>query len=329
MASVTIEWRNDIPYLSWVEGGKRWRRSLGKIEAGAAEKIRSAKEAELTHGVRIIPRLPTVRHFLDAYLDWYETDHPTTSGRARSECKKFIERFGHRPIDTIRPLEIEQYKADRMKLDGVAQETIGKEIRRLSAAFKRGVAWKEIDVNPLQDVQAPRGVRSVAVPFYAKADLRKLYKANPNRAAMWQFLANTGMRRGEAIKATKADIVQYANGKRIRIESIDATERTKSGRMREVPLNAGALAALERLEDRLFPVNRDTLTHWFSEDAREAGIGGNLHRLRHTFCAHLAMAGVPLRRIQILAGHSDYKITERYAHLAPEGSQTEVDKISL
>lgn len=33
------------------------------------------------------------------------------------------------------------------------------------------------------------------------------------------------------------------------------------------------------------------------------------------------MAGMPLRRIQVLVGHSDYKITEKYAHLGPGSSQ--------
>ena len=62
-------------------------------------------------------------------------------------------------------------------------------------------------------------------------------------------------------------------------------------------------------------------------DAKAAGVGGTLHRLRHTFCAHLVMAGVPLRRVQLLAGHADYKTTEMYAHLAPSGAQGAVDKL--
>ena len=87
--------------------------------------------------------------------------------------------------------------------------------------------------------------------------------------------------------------------------------------------------ALKSLPERIAGGESDTITHWFAEDAAAAGIGGNLHRLRHTFCAHLAMAGVPLRRIQILAGHADYKTTERYAHLCPQDAGAEVNKIGL
>jgi len=42
-----------------------------------------------------------------------------------------------------------------------------------------------------------------------------------------------------------------------------------------------------------------------------------IHRLRHTFCSHLAMRGAPARAIQELAGHQDFGTTQRYMHLSP------------
>lgn len=319
MAKVTIYWRNGVAYLNWKQNGARFRRSLGQLDAREAEKQRAAKEAELTFGVRILATLPTVRAYLEWYLDWYEGEHPTTIGKARSELKRFITEFGHRPIDTVRPMEIEQYKRVRLVDHKAAPETVGKEIRRLQAAFKRGVAWKELDYNPLEGVQAPRGVRSVAVKFYDRQAMRKLYRANPARAPLWLFMAHTGLRRGEVAGMAKT----AATAGRLFIESEpDATGsgRTKSGKWREVPLNRYARWALRRLPDPLVSVHRDTISDWFAVDAGRAGIGGSLHRLRHTFCAHMVIAGVPLRRVQLLAGHADYATTEKYyAHLTPEG----------
>lgn len=325
----TLYKRGDSFYLQWSEAGRQWRRSLGKVAPGEAERIRSAKEAELTHGVRILPRLPTVDAFLDFYLEWYAAEHPTTAGKARSECKAFRARFGHRPIDTLRAVEIETWKAERLKTH--SRETVGKELRRLSAAFKRGIGWKEIDMNPLEGVSAPRGVRSVAVKFYTVAQIGKLAKTK--RGALWRLMASTGLRRSEAARVVQSrDVVTVGKEKRLRIESMpDETGegRTKSGKWREVPLNAGALEALAALPDRIAECHRDTITDWFREDAAEAKVPGTLHRLRHTFCAHLAMAGVPLRRIQLLAGHADYKTTEIYAHLAPQGGKGAVNKLKF
>ncbi|MGH7437023.1 MAG: tyrosine-type recombinase/integrase [Polyangiaceae bacterium] len=44
---------------------------------------------------------------------------------------------------------------------------------------------------------------------------------------------------------------------------------------------------------------------------------GQLHKLRHTFCSHLAMRGAPAKAIQELAGHADLSTTLRYMHLSP------------
>lgn len=274
-------------------------------------------------------RLPKVRDYLEWYLDWYEAEHPTTITKARSKVKRFIKLLGHRPIDSIRAVEVEQYKRSRLLDDKAAKETVGKEVRCLKAAFNRGVEWKELDVNPLASVKAPCGVRSVTVKFYDRAAMRRLYRANPARAPLWLFMAHTGLRRGEIIDLEKSSVVAG----RLLVES-DPDEsgegRTKSGKWREVPLNRYARWALRHLPDPLANVHKDTLSEWFKKDSEQADIGGHLHRLRHTFCAHMDMSGVPLRRVQILAGHADYATTEKYyAHLTPDGDHDAVAKLKF
>ena len=44
---------------------------------------------------------------------------------------------------------------------------------------------------------------------------------------------------------------------------------------------------------------------------------GHVHKLRHTFCSHLAMRGAPVKAIQELAGHESLTTTLRYMHLSP------------
>jgi integrase len=49
-----------------------------------------------------------------------------------------------------------------------------------------------------------------------------------------------------------------------------------------------------------------------------------IHRLRHTFCSHLAMRGAPAKAIQELAGHQDLATTQRYMHLSPAAVESAI-----
>ena len=48
------------------------------------------------------------------------------------------------------------------------------------------------------------------------------------------------------------------------------------------------------------------------------------HDLRHTCAAWLVSSGVALTEVRDLLGHSSVKVTERYAHLAPENVRAAV-----
>jgi hypothetical protein len=81
---------------------------------------------------------------------------------------------------------------------------------------------------------------------------------------------------------------------------------------------------------RVLPViTASWVTQQFGRCVKAAGLEGRLQDLRHTFYSHLVMNGVDLRTVQKLAGHSSMKVTERYAHLAPEHLKNMTSKINL
>ena len=65
-------------------------------------------------------------------------------------------------------------------------------------------------------------------------------------------------------------------------------------------------------------LSADMVKHCVERAARRAHLTEDgVHRLRHSFCSHLAMRGAPGRAIQELAGHGDLGTTQRYMHLSP------------
>lgn len=66
------------------------------------------------------------------------------------------------------------------------------------------------------------------------------------------------------------------------------------------------------------PITDKVVWHACARAAKRAGIDKPVHphTLRHSFATHLLEAGVDLRTIQLLMGHSDLKATTVYLHLS-------------
>jgi site-specific recombinase XerD len=73
------------------------------------------------------------------------------------------------------------------------------------------------------------------------------------------------------------------------------------------------------------PLTQDVVGEYVRKAGRKAGLpASGAHRLRHTFCSHLAMRGAPARAIQELAGHQDLTTTQRYMHLSPSAVESAI-----
>ncbi len=146
---------------------------------------------------------------------------------------------------------------------------------------------------------------------------------------------NTGLRRGEIFGLTwgRLDLT----GKMLTV----IASSTKSGQTRNVPLNTEALDVLNAWKQR----NTQTgaadfvFTHkgkalrsvnfsWPTTTEAAGLIDFHFHDLRHHFASRLVMAGVDLNTVRELLGHSEIKMTLRYAHLAPDGLARAVQMIA-
>ena len=121
---------------------------------------------------------------------------------------------------------------------------------------------------------------------------------------------------------------------RARWEDVDWEKRTllvpvsKSGKPRTIALNAAAIALLrtapsDSASPYVFPTQLSGLFCPWNRIRRRAGLADvRLHDLRHSFASFLVNQGVSLYVVQGLLGHTQARMTQRYAHLA---SQTLLD----
>ena len=147
------------------------------------------------------------------------------------------------------------------------------------------------------------------------------------------FLLSTGARLSEALKARWDDIDTVA-----RVWRIPASN-SKSKKVRSVPLNDSALNVVAQLNtednfDHLF-INRrsgkpyTTIHKAFARLAADANLKDwTPHSCRHNYASLLVNGGRTLYEVQQILGHSDPKVTQRYAHLSTQSLQNAADSAS-
>jgi site-specific recombinase XerD len=169
------------------------------------------------------------------------------------------------------------------------------------------------------------------LPTVLSADeLRRLFEVvahHPRHKALLMTLYGAGLRISEALTLKPADI----DGRRMLIH----VRGGKGNKDRMVKLSTQLLAALRdawRARPKgdpgtwLFPqvghpdraMESGTAQRTVSRAARRAGIAKRItpHTLRHSYATHLLDAGVDLRTIQLLLGHTNLKTTSLYMHVS-------------
>lgn len=317
----TIYPRGERWYLNWSQGGVQKRASLGRITQADAEIRRKEKELELATGRRLFIASALFEDHLKRYLTWHRSQYPHSHFRVLQIAGQHFGDFIGKAISQTTTADIERWKA----LHGA------KEFRTLKAVFAKAAEWDEIEKNPARYVSAPKSLNSRPMHWYTKAQLAKLYKGYHGQT--WKLMANTGMRRGEAQQLRWVNVNTKAG--KVTIVSTKE-ERTKSGRWRQIPLSDSAKAAIKMLRKEtgktphvLPRITRRSLSRSFSNEAERLGLAGSLHSLRHSYGAHLVMAGVPLRTLQVLMGHASFATTEKYAHVGEDHLRKKARLINL
>lgn len=248
-----------------------------------------------------------------------------------------VPHFGHMLMADIGSKEIREYVMAKLA-DGYADKTVNNHLLVLSrylnvARDERAfdgpkvkiesipVSWSEARYLTAPEIRALQRVASFDLPEYAN---------------LIAVALNTGMRIGEILALSWADIDLTAKKLRVRkslCRVSDSLKAPKNGKQRDVFLNEAALAALASVEHRVgtvFDVSYSAAYEAVNRIASKAGLEGiGWHTLRHTFASLLVLEGVPLFTVSRLLGHSSIRITERYAHLSDDKNKDAVACLAM
>jgi integrase len=253
---------------------------------------------------------------------------------------RISKRFGHLQLNKFSRREVQQW-LNELKASGLADSTCSHYGKMLRQALNLGIQWELLEVNPIANIKlfsSDNRVENVMSTAQLKALLSTLNNVSDRRkvaSLVIKFLLFTGARVNEALHAQWADI-----DRKNRTWTVQATN-SKSKQRRSIPLNDAAIAVLDELksEDRsewLFTSPKGggtqrltTISKVYQEIRKDAGLPWlRLHDLRHNFASMLVNSGRTLYEVQQILGHSDSKVTERYAHLSTATLQDAANAVS-
>lgn len=325
--SRTLFEANIRPQLTEYSVGPRGLRfSWDEIEALLAESAASQQEKDAAMFFR-----RTVKDALDHA--WRVKWSKARGAFKKAQLVKVVERdIGDKRLDKFDYNALEEWIATMQDGDQ-AVATIRSKVSCAMTALKLALPKGWIKALPLVP---PIGTPDNARVRWLTADEESaLIKAcgcqRPVVEAVMQdvivFLVDTGARVGELLKVREDSLTE--KGPTTYVLFLDR----KAGDDLRIPLTARARDAIKRLlasrywmsrvrgtreHAKRFSSAQNWVTHRFAEIRDHAGLSDvTAHTLRHTCASRLVQAGVSIYKVQKFLGHSDIRMTERYAHLAP------------
>lgn len=214
-----------------------------------------------------------------------------------------------------------QYREQRLsgeilrgsRTKGVTPRTLNIELAYMRAMFNelsRLGEWNQD--NPLKDVRQYR-TEEQEMAFLSKEQIDQLLQecensTVPELATVVRLCLSTGARWSEAEGLSSSQVIPY---------KVTYT-KTKGKRNRSIPISEELFNSLPQTTGRLFP----SCYAAFRTALKRTGIKlperQCSHVLRHTFASYFMIKGGNILVLQRILGHTDIKMTMRYAHFCPE-----------
>jgi integrase len=268
--------------------------------------------------------VPTFTEFFEQqYIPYVKTRKRTWRKDLEYYELRLKSAFGNKRLNQITRHQIQTFHT-RLRDEGLAASTCNHYLKLIHRVLQICLDWELVDKNV-----------AARIPHYKEENMIENYLSDeelryfvgilhnhPNRnvSNILLLLLDTGCRVNEILSLRWADC--DLDNRVIRI----AAQNSKSWKMRSIPLNSGALDILRK--QALITADLDycfinfqtgkrytTISKVFERIKKLARVNIRLHDLRHNFASMLINDGRTLFEVQQILGHSNPKVTQRYAHL--------------
>lgn len=264
--------------------------------------------------------------FSEIYLQDYAMIAKKSWKTDACQLRIMNEFFKDTELREISPLMIQKFRASRLK-EGVTESTANRYLALLKRMFSIAIEEGYADENPVKKVKFFSEKGALRERILIEQEEEKLMETCSDTLRPILIVAlNTGMRRGEILNLRWSQI--DLKNRIIRVE------KTKSGKVRHIPINDVLFCELHKLKSKNSHVflNSETMKPFvdmkkgFKAACRRADIKGmRFHDLRHTFASRLIEKGADIETVRELLGHHSITITQRYTHSTDDRKRAAVE----
>lgn len=280
-----------------------------------AKELLAKRKAQIAEGKFFPDRHKHKLTFIQAADKYWEIhlSKKKSGPKLKSTIKLLKAHFGNKPLSQITTEDIQEYY--NYKMAKASAPTANRHFTTINAIINKVIKLKIYKGdNPCVGV-AKQKENPPRNNFLSKAQIKDMLLCIAERSkALFAFAIYTGMRRGEILRVDWEDVDLENN--------IIHIYESKSGYKREVPiaptLKQILLSLNPQKSGKVFNLSTKQIEFDFNHALKQAGITGIcFHSCRHTFASHFMMNGGSVTDLQRILGHSDLKLTQRYAHLSP------------
>ena len=245
---------------------------------------------------------------------------PRTQDAYLRVCRKLVEYYGGRSPMQLGLEEVKKYLHHLIEERKLGSATVNVAVSGFRVLFGATLGREEVCAS------LPRRKGTRRLPqVLSLEEVESLFAAaeRSTERTLLMCAYSTGLRASEVVNLRKSDLdrrrmmIRVRDGKGGKSRYTILSERFSKQLevyQRESALQRGWLFPGQNAGEHL---TREAVTTMYHRVRRRAGIvkDGGVHILRHSFATHLLEAGVDLRVIQSLLGHTCLRTTARYLHL--------------